>query len=234
MLFWLLFLLSFGWNVAIAIVAVRANDDPSNPWRRSRALRLGLGAGAVGLMLGFVLASHDDPLVSIPMKVFLGLTFAPYAVLLGGHSFDTVRAWMRSDHQVKVEKTYDRAEAAERMHDWDRAIALYEEELAADPADLEARRRLAEALVLRGRLPEAVRHLATVLPAVIDREKRAHLAFRLAELHERQGDADAARRVLLDLIVHAPGRQLEEGVRVRLARLERAVPAARAAGRRGV
>ena len=44
--------------------------------------------------------------------------------------------------QIVVRKTFDRAEAAEARADYEKAAALYAEEIAAEPLDREAHRRL--------------------------------------------------------------------------------------------
>ncbi len=228
--FWSCFLLAAAYNVAIGLYAAHGNEEPNSHWRRSRRLRLGLGAGSAVLMFLFVrqafggsdgFAASESPLLSIPLMAFLGFTLTPYVVGLFGHTYDSVRAWILSEHKIVVTKTYDQAEAAERRHEWSRAIGLYQTALAEDPADLEARRRLAEIFARQGEHGRAARHLAALLPEIDDREKRATLGFRSADLFARAGDPEGAGRILDGLALDLRGTALEEGVTVRRKRLQR-------------
>jgi tetratricopeptide (TPR) repeat protein len=103
--------------------------------------------------------------------------------------------------QVVYTKTYDKASGAEARGEFGLAADLYRKELAQDPKDLEARRRLAEALVRAGRPEEAVTELRRVMEATESREQRHAMAFRLAELLgedlKRPGEAEALYRLII-------------------------------------
>ncbi|MHC4789411.1 MAG: tetratricopeptide repeat protein [Planctomycetota bacterium] len=108
-------------------------------------------------------------------------------------------------NRIVLRKSYDRAEGAEARGDLEEAEALYRAELESDPADLVARRRLAEVLLKRGRPEEAARELRTVLERAEQRERRYAVAFRLAEvLQDELGEKAAAEELYFMIVREDP------------------------------
>jgi tetratricopeptide (TPR) repeat protein len=105
---------------------------------------------------------------------------------------DLLPSILMSDHRLRMPKTYDRAEKAEKAKDFALAAQLYREAIAQDPDDLEARRRLAEASVTLADYDTAVSELVLVLAKSTGLEQKALVAVRLAEIlatHKRDRTA---------------------------------------------
>lgn len=222
------FFLILVYNAGIGAYASRQAEQTTGRWRRSALLRWGLAGGALPLY-GFLVSDlmgggagleHGvSPFVAFPVMAMAALTFVPYGVLMFGNSLSDAKRWLFSEDQVRIVKTYDQAEAAEKRHDWERATELYAREVDADPTDLEARRRLAEVLIRRGRPGEAAAQISALLPQVGDPEMRLNLGFRLADLHAGLGDRGAAHEVLTRTAFAVRGTKWEKFAQERLARL---------------
>ncbi len=119
--------------------------------------------------------------------------------------------------QMTRRKSYDRAEGAESRGDLDEAACLYREEMAADPADTVAPRRLAEVLVKATKPEEAVAALRDLLEQVKDPDEACSSMFRLAEiLDEQLQDRRAAAELYGRIVKEHPKRRLAEYARQRL------------------
>jgi hypothetical protein len=212
-------LLAFWSYCAVMSVAARSE--------RGWVTLAGVHAGSVAVFVAlFCWATWA---VVTRMTPFLGMPFvvltAIVGVLLGlrwwsflvGEYFDRSRAAAIGMDRMKVEKSYDAAAKAEREGRWADAERAYLDEAAADPTDAEAMRRAGEALVRAGRVEEGARHLQTALTRLKEREARANLAFRIAELLARDlGKRDDARRVLESIVLELEGSKYREYAQARL------------------
>jgi len=128
---------------------------------------------------------------------------------------------LTSDSQIVVRKTYDKAEAAEARHDFETAASLYEQEIASDPEDHEAHRRLGELLVKMGRAREGAARLERALELAEQADERCAAAFRLAEVyHDQLDDPEQALRLYTLIARSHPGNRLARYARERAERLK--------------
>lgn len=148
--------------------------------------------------MGFVLDAHGKQgLIFCFPIVILGIgaayRFFPYVV---GEWFDSGAKAVIGLDRMTVRRSYDLAEKAEKDREWGRAVELYHEETRRDATDPEPWRRIAELEVKRGRLAESVgpyREAARITASV---EDQVTILFRLADVLQRLGQVEEAKRVL--------------------------------------
>ncbi|MBM4083305.1 MAG: tetratricopeptide repeat protein [Planctomycetes bacterium] len=130
---------------------------------------------------------------------------------------DLFPAWVMGDDRLRMPKTYDRAEKAERAREFAQAAQLYREAIAQDPKDLEARRRLAEVHVQLGDYDAAIRELTAALAETAELDLRGPLVVRLAEiLVQHRNDRMAALERLYKFKDEAAGTRHAEYVQARI------------------
>ncbi len=178
---------------------------------------------ALGSLAGGVLVRAGHPLFTVPafaLTVIIGVLLGlRYWSFLLGDVVDRVRASALGIDRMKVERTYDLAEKAAHEGDDGAAQRLYEEAAARDPGDPEARRRIAEIHLRRGRTAEAVEALRSALALIGEPEPRATLAFRISDLLAGAGRMEEARALLGSIAREVAGTRLEAYARERLAGL---------------
>ncbi len=183
----------------------------------SVALYLALATTVAGAFIG-IPAAH--PLMTVPafvlVLVFGVLIGFRYCSFLLSEYMDRIHASATGISGMKVQKTYDVAEKAEHEGDLERAMALYVEEEARDPKDPEPPRRRAELHLRRGEKAEALECFRRALGRVEAPEPKATLAFRLADLLEREARPSEAREVLQALEHALPGTRFAQYARERL------------------
>ncbi|MCC6741047.1 MAG: tetratricopeptide repeat protein [Planctomycetia bacterium] len=131
-----------------------------------------------------------------------------------------MRTMALGDHKLRVEPTFDQAEAAERRGDMDAAIRLYRASAMGNPGHAESRRRLGEAYLKSGDADQGIAELRAALGLVEDPEKKMALGFRVADLLvEKKGDAFNADLVLRELERDYEGTRVAELAKARRARL---------------
>ena len=179
---------------------------PASSWAYGGAMGAGGQMAVVGgVLIGTVLVAVAFMFNSIPILFCVGQIVRVVGREAAGLD------------QMTRRKSYDRAEAAESRGDPDEAARLYREEMAADPADTVAPRRLADLLVKAGRAQDAVAELRALLELIEDKDEMCSTMFRLAEildeqLHDRSGAAELYGRIVKE----HPKRRLAEYARQRL------------------
>lgn len=139
------------------------------------------------------------------------------------HALTAVGRSALSDGDIKVRKTYDKADGAATRGDFALAAALYREEIADDPKDAEARRRLAEVLLRQGEPEQAVEELRKAMALFSEPHEQCTVIFRLAEvLREELKDDEAAAELYRNVLRQCPKGRHADYARERLARMEEA------------
>lgn len=183
----------------------------------SVAVYLALATTVAGTFIG-IEGAH--PLMTVPAFVLVlmaGVVIGfRYCAFLVSEYMDRIHASATGISGMTVQKTFDVAEKAEHEGDLDRAMALYAEEEARDPKDPEPPRRRAELHLRRGEKAEALECFRRALGRVEAPEPKATLAFRLADLLEREGRPAEAREVLEALQRSLPGTRYAQFARDRL------------------
>lgn len=137
-------------------------------------LRVAAAGGALG-PLGSVLDAALWFVVLVANVPALWLAADYWLATIGGA--------LTGDSEIKVRKSYDRAEGVEARHDYATAATLYRVAINEDPRDIEARRRLAEVL-LKAEDPRAAAEQLRAAFKDASGEQRAAIAFRLAEVFQ--------------------------------------------------
>ncbi|KAF0245312.1 MAG: hypothetical protein FD180_1717 [Planctomycetota bacterium] len=131
-----------------------------------------------------------------------------------------MRTMALGDHKLKVEPTFDQAEAAERRGDMEAALRLYRAAAQGQPGHAETRRRLGEAYFKVGDADQGIAELRAALGLVEDPEKKMALAFRVTDLMvEKKNDAFNAGLILGELERDYSGTRVAELAKARRARL---------------
>ena len=131
-----------------------------------------------------------------------------------------MRTMALGDHKLKVEPTFDQAEAAERRGDMEAALRLYRAAAMGQPGHAETRRRLGEAYLKSGDADQAIAEMRAALGLIEDPEKKMALAFRVTDLMvEKKNDAFNAGLILRELERDYEGTRVAELAKARRARL---------------
>jgi hypothetical protein len=181
------------------------------------AIFLALATAVAGT---FIAIPSSHPLMTVPafalVLIFGILIGFRYLSFLLAEYFDRMHASLTGISGMKVKKTYDLAEKAEHDGDFDRALALYREEIARDPKDPEPLRRTGDIHLRRGETTQAIEQFRRAVPLVEEAEPRSTLAFRLVDLLEREGLRDEARSVLRSIERELAGTRFAEFAKERL------------------
>lgn len=131
-----------------------------------------------------------------------------------------MRTMALGDHKLKVEPTYDQAEAAEKRGDLEAALRLYRAAAQGHPGHAETRRRLGEAYLKSGDADQGIAEMRAALGLIEDPEKKMALAFRVADLLvEKKSDVFNAGLILGELERDYAGTRVAELSKARRARL---------------
>jgi tetratricopeptide (TPR) repeat protein len=164
-----------------------------------------------------------------PLLFLTGFLMSVVCLLLSGYVFiymvrfyvEHAQTTLMSDHQLKVPKTYDKAEAAERRMDYETAAALYKIEIEDDPEDGEACRRLAEVYIKVGDFRSALSQFNRAIECNLERDRKCAVLMRMADLHAGYlGDIDAAIDTLQTIIHQYPTSKHADYAKVRLRTLD--------------
>ncbi len=166
----------------------------------------GNAGGAVGLMVALVI---------LVVGIVLAIPFWMHLLHLAA---DTgVKSVLVNEAHMTVEKTFDLADKAEHEKQYDAAIKLYLVAAAEAPETPEPWRRAGEAAWKNGSRDEAIDYLRRALLRTEAPEDVASLAFRVAELLDRElGKRDEARVTLEQAAGRLKGTKFEEYARDRL------------------
>lgn len=136
-----------------------------------------LGAG--GSMIG----GAGNALIVFCGLLIIAVVNAPViANILGSYLVGAAR-WMSGINNIRVSKTYEKAEAAEKDGDLEKAAGIYRQELNDDPEDPTAHRRLAELLLELERTEEAIAEFEKARVFLEeDKDNWCNVTFRLAEV----------------------------------------------------
>lgn len=204
---WIVFAILFFLYAGLLSLAARKNAG----FLSSKIVQLLAVGGFFGLL--YPVAQALGPLLVMPVA-FVGFALGvPFLMFLVGDWFDAAARAATGVDSMKLRRTYDAAEKAEREGRLDDALALYRREAAADP---EPRRRAGELLLSKGEVPAALEAFDAALAGIADPEPYATLAFRVADVEAREGRRDAARRRLEDVARRFPGTRFEAYARERL------------------
>ncbi|MBI2900982.1 MAG: hypothetical protein HYY17_12420 [Planctomycetes bacterium] len=217
---WVLAVVAF-WSFAGALSVLSRLDWPP---LRVKSVQAGAIAGFFALFFVAVWALRSSVgqlalLFSFGIMlggIVCGFAFFPYLIR---DWFDTAHRWATGIDQMKVAKSYDRAEAAERDREWDAAVRLYREEVARDPADPEPWRRIAEIEVRRDRTEASAAPYREALARLREPEPKATLAFRFSDVLVRMGRVEEGRAVLERATADLKGTRFEEFAKERLKNL---------------
>jgi tetratricopeptide (TPR) repeat protein len=171
-------------------------------------------AGFFGLL--YPVAQALGPLLVMPIALAgaaLGIPFISYLI---GDWFERAVHTVSGAESMKIRRTYDSAEKAEREGRVDEALDLYRQECGRVSEDPEPLRRTGELLLRKGDTAGALAAFRSALPLLQEPEPHSTLAFRIADLEERAGRPEEARRILEDVARRYPGTRFETYARARL------------------
>jgi len=166
---------------ALSLLLV-VDEDKRDCW----PVHLG-GVLVMGLLFALMAWVSAGAPTSAPVKtlyfLLAGVAYLPFLALVVVRygAFFTQQA--RSQASPSAPKTYAGAERSEKEGNLVRAAKLYRRELEHDPADAEARRRLAEILVKMNRFDDALGSFRLALTHIKD-DPRSECAiiFRIADI----------------------------------------------------
>ena len=125
---------------------------------------------------------HIGLIVNMMMMAVAGILYVPFFIHLiafyGSKTWDS----LTGVSDIKVRKTYSKAEAAEKERNYEEAMGYYRKELERDPEDAEARRRLAELLHNTGNWDSALKTFRVAYTFEKEEENRAGIAFRIVDI----------------------------------------------------
>jgi len=143
--------------------------------------------GVLFLIAGFTLMGKTAGSVA-DIRIFAefvlaALACAPFAIFLfffwSGQFFQALSG---AHEPVDFAKTYTAAEKAEAQGNFKRAIMLYRREIARDPKDMEARRRLAKVLLRDHQVDEAIGELHLAAIETDDPEEEVDFIIRVSDI----------------------------------------------------
>lgn len=211
----LAFFLFYGGGIALAGVVLRTEHLRDKGAFQLAALGWCVGTGAfLSLAIGggpYFLAAI------IPGGFIYGACFAYF--FAGGVL--RLRTWGLGDAKLKIEPTFDQAEAAEKRQDWEGALRLYRIAAQKEPEHAETRRRLGEAYLKAEDLDQGIMELRAAMGLTEDPEKKVTVAFRVCDLLvERKSDAFNAELILRSLEKDHAGSRVAELARMRREKLK--------------
>lgn len=175
----------------------------------------GAGGGGDGVLIDFF--CHVALLL---IAVSLQSPFLYF--VLSHYATEWLPGLLMSDDRLRMPKTYDRAEKAERAKDFAQALQLFREAVARDPEDMEARRRVAELHVKLGDYDAAIADFAFLVSKTAELDQRGPLVVRLSEmLVQHKHDQATALEYLYKLRDDAAGTRHAEYIQARIDALAR-------------
>lgn len=206
--------LLYGGGVVAAMIVMRSEFLRDKGWFQALVVLWGVSTGTL-----FNYAFGRNP-ASTFFMIPAGLFYGPCVA----YFFATTILWLRmralGDHKLKVEPTFDQAEAAERRQDMPAALRLYQAAAQANPGHAETRRRLGEAYLKSGDKDSGIAEMRTSLGLVEDPEKKMSLAFRVADLLvELKQDRFNADMILREIERDYSGSRIGELAKARRSRL---------------
>lgn len=179
-------------------------------------------ARAVVNALGPSASLGDAITIPFVLLICVGPGGALYALLFA-RGFSALMARLFGFPSVEgmtLEKTHDRADAAEKQKQYDDAETLYSEAIDEDPDDLVGRRKRAEVLLKEGKVDEALAEFRRLAELVADPEARALLLFRTADLLvHHKGQPERAAQMLEYFAAHSRSARWAGLARQRAAKL---------------
>jgi hypothetical protein len=214
------FLIACAYGVVFSVIFGRHGENIRSGW-----VYYGYVTGfvillwAVGMNMGAAVASPVGPILALAEGGVILVCNAVALKCTGEYALTRLGRGALGLNHIVYRKTYDKAEAAEARGELALAVEIYRQEIAADPQDIEAQRRLAEVLLKAGRPDEAAAELRHIVDQARQQELRHIAAFRLAEVYAdqlgRPADAEALYRRIVE---EAPHSRLARYARVRLGR----------------
>jgi len=163
---------------------------------------------------------HIGLVFNMMMMVGAGVLYVPFFIHLiifyGSKSWDS----LTGISDIKVRKTYSKAEAAEKERKYEEAMGYYRKELEQDPEDAEARRRLAELFYTTNDFDSALKAFRVAYTFEKEEEKRAGIAFRIVDILLAKGDDFTALRELEHIKRQFPNTQYARHAADRVQRLK--------------
>ncbi len=206
------------WSYAGALSVAARRDWPPLGRKPVQYLAILGFFGSYFLMTWLMHSDAGAPAVIFAVPVLLvgmGLAYR-FITFLIGDWFETVHRVATGLDRMRVPKTYDLAEKAEREQDLETAIRLYREEGGRDVADPEPWRRIGEIEVRRGRAEEAAPAFRRALIGLREPEARVTTSFRLADILGRLGRNEEARGVVEGVVREFQGTRFEDFAKERL------------------
>ncbi|KPJ62545.1 MAG: hypothetical protein AMS15_03510 [Planctomycetes bacterium DG_23] len=125
---------------------------------------------------------HIGVFFNLMLLCFAGILYVPFFIHL--IIFYASKTWdsLSGVSDIKVRKTYSKAEAAEKERNYEGAMEYYRKELEQEPEDAEARRRLAEIFYTTGDFDGALKTFRVAYTFEKEEEKKAGIAFRIVDI----------------------------------------------------
>ena len=142
--------------------------------------------------------------------------FIHLIIFYGSKSWDS----LTGISDIKVRKTYSKAEAAEKERNYEEAMEYYRKELEKEPEDAEARRRLAELFFTTYDFDSALKTFHVAYTFEKEEEKRAGIAFRIVDILLAKGDDLTALKELEHIKREFPKTQYARHAADRVQRLK--------------
>ncbi|MEK7467408.1 MAG: tetratricopeptide repeat protein [Planctomycetota bacterium] len=206
--------LLYGGGIATSWITLRTEFLRDDGRFHSAAITYGVLAGA---LFNYAMGPGWEAVIAVLPAGFLygipvGYFFAVWVMRM--------KTMAVGDHKLKVEPTFDQAEAAERRGDMEAALRLYRAAAQGQPGHAETRRRLGEAYLKSGDADQAIAEMRAALGLVEDPEKKMALAFRVTDLMmEKKNDTFNAGLILQELERDYQGTRVAELAKARRARL---------------
>lgn len=210
----LAFLLLYGGGIATAWIVLRTEHLREDVRFQFGAVTFCLAAG---VLLNAALGRGIHTVFAVlPAGLLWGASFAYFFASW----FMKIRMWGLGDAKLKVEPTFDQAEAAERRQDYALALRMYQQAALQNPTHAETRRRLGEAFLKAGDEEQGIMELRAAMGMVEDPEKKMTVAFRVVDLLvESRGDAFNAEMILSSLEKDYAGTRVADLARARRQKL---------------
>jgi thioredoxin-like negative regulator of GroEL len=158
--------------------------------------------------------------IRLMMMCVAGILYVPFILHIiafyGGQTWDS----LSGVSDVKVRKTYSKAEAAEKERNYEEAMGHYKKELEQEPEDAEARRRLAELFYTTGDFDGALKTFRVAYTFEKEQEKRAGIAFRIVDILLAKGEDFTALKELEHIKRAFPNTQYARHATDRVQRLK--------------
>jgi len=215
-------------GIFFSYCALKDNQFRYSPW----FVPAGLGCLGTAAFLGIfnllTIARNAPPsfsavpvlLIAMLPLVLVAIAYAVFAARCGASLIYRIRSSFLSEGAEVVRKEFCAAERAERGKDFQKAAAIYREEIKKDSKDIEARRRLAEVLLRASQPRDAARELEEAISLCRDPEAASAMMLRLAGVAEQElSDTKQAEEILRNLLDRYPGSYFAKFASERLSKL---------------